>query len=219
MGRDLFSKDEVSLEDIASKIQVNVPAPVVNVQPAQVTMPEQMKTVPKTPESMDVTSTFDPMYYYTSKQGGTRGFSIGTDVVSAPTGTDLVIMVMENPVGSNVNLRNWRTTVSSNVDGVFRRWRLTNYAIKAGATPYPIVNRGGGTNTSKARAWRGSDVTITTKTLVRAEFLTANTPYEVRVEGSIVIPPGRATAYAFESSGGLKAPQATVEYVWWEDPV
>jgi hypothetical protein len=170
----------------------------------------------RSPQEAYVNVTFDPMYYWTSLQGDCRGFSYGTDPVLC-AGGEKVVMVLQNPADSGIGIRNWRTTVSANVNGIFRRVRITDIS---GGVPIRYTNRGGADNAPLSRAFVGTDATLryTRDYVIRAEFVPAYRPIEVFVHGSIVIPPGRATAYTFEPVDKDKGAQATVEYVFWEEP-
>lgn len=151
-------------------------------------------------------------HYYATAEGGRVAFNVTSGLISLGVSGGIVL-IFENLSGSQIDCHLARFLLTGNTIGRFERYR--NGTISGNRTALTPINRGGGTNTPKAKAYLSSGASAANGILSKIQFFTANTEDVAKIDGSIILRPGQNLYWNFNPTG-MNSSSNSIELVWWE---
>jgi hypothetical protein len=156
------------------------------------------------------------LQYYTSDDGGNVAFNTGTRSTGIGT-TNTVVSIINNPVGSGIDIYIARIVLNASHLCIFERYR--NGVLNTTATAEPVNNRADNKNVaSKAKVYGMSNLTTLTTAgnFGKLSRVVANADNPDDPDGSLIIKPGGNIYWMCRTVNSTA--DCAVELVWWELP-
>ncbi len=160
----------------------------------------------------------DGLGFYASGDGGRTAFNASTDIVLVSGSGEQSLAALVNPATSGLDLVLWFGEFSSSANSNFRRYRGS--AITPTGLSRPIVNMGGGPQTSKAGLYIGGPAPTFTGangTVSKTAQIGAYAQYVANIAGSVRLRPGNTLRWTVESTT-VQNYGAAVYLEWAEIP-
>lgn len=162
----------------------------------------------------DSTQVVPAIAYYATVAGGRVAFNITTGIVSLSGAGEQQLAAVVNPTGSGKDMYLDFGEFGSSANTTFRRYR--NATITNGTNPISAANMGGGSATSVAILYTGSNYTRTGGTVAKTAHIAAYQQYLTQIQGKTILRPGNSMAWTIEGAQGGGAFTASIYFEYYE---